>query len=335
MFPSSLWITFKSPWLLLCLLLIPVVVALYVWLERRRAARAARWASPALLPNMVAGSPGSKRYIPAAIFGLAVLFLLVGFARPQAKFRTAKDGATVVLMVDVSGSMGANDVKPSRLLAADDAITQFVKKLPSKYRAALVTFSNAITVKVPPTYDRTALLAALPKKTELEGTALGDALTEAVLVAQKAVGKSTPGHAHPPASILLVSDGGQNAGTVQPNAAAAKARKAGIAVSTVSVGTASGTVHQKIPYGTQGKTFPLVSQVPVDATTLKSVAKTSGGHFYAAHSATQLEQVYKQLGTKLVYADKYREITVDVTIGALVLILVAAGLSAYWFRRLV
>jgi Ca-activated chloride channel homolog len=333
--PSSWEITFKSPWLLLVLLLIPVCAGLYVWLEQRRAKRAARWASPALLPNMVSGSPGNKRFIPAAIFGVAVLFLLLGFARPQAKFRMAKDGATVVLMIDVSGSMGANDVKPTRLLAADTAITTFINKLPSKYRASLITFSNAIAVKVPPTYDRTSLLAALPKKTELEGTALGDALTEAVLVAQKAVGKSTPGHPHPPASILLVSDGGQNAGTVQPTAAAAKARKAGIAVSTVSVGTASGSVHQKIPYGTQGKTFPLVSQVPVDPTTLKSIAKASGGHFYAAHSATQLAQVYKQLGTKLVYTNKYREVTVDVTIGALVLILLAAGLSAFWFRRLV
>jgi Ca-activated chloride channel family protein len=334
--PSSLWITFKSPWLLLVLLAIPVGVALYAWLEKRRKQRASRWASPALLPNMVSGSPGNKRYIPAAIFGVAVLLLLLGFARPQAKFATTKNGATVVLMIDVSGSMAANDVKPSRLLAADAAITQFVNKLPSKYRASLITFSNGIAVKVPPTYDHQSLLASLPKKTELEGTALGDALSEAIVVAQKAVGPSKPGKPHPPASILLVSDGGQNAGRVQPAAAAAQAKKAAIAVSTVSLGTAAGVVHQKVPVaGTSGKTFPLVSQVPVDASALKTIAKDSGGHFYAAHSANQLTNVYKQLGTKLVKTKQEREVTVDVTIAALLLILVAAGLSAYWFRRLV
>jgi Ca-activated chloride channel family protein len=333
--PSSLWITFKSPWLLLFLLLIPVAIGVYAWLEQRRKERAARWASPALLPNMVSGSPGSLRYIPAAIFGVAVFLLLVGFARPQAKFPTTKNGATVVLMIDVSGSMAANDVKPSRLLAADSAIAQFLDKLPSKYRAALITFSNGIAVKVPPTYDHQSILNALPKKTELEGTALGDALSEAVVVAQKAVGPSKPGKPHAPASILLVSDGGQNAGRVQPTAAATQAKKAGIAVSTVSLGTAAGVVHQKVPLGTNGKSFPLVSQVPVDPSTLKSVAKASGGHFYAAHSANQLTNVYKQLGTKLVHTNQKREITVEVTIGALVLILVAAGLSAWWFRRLV
>ena len=333
--PTSFWIDFKSPWLLLFLLLIPVGVAVYVWLEQRRQERAARWASPALLPNMVSGAPGVKRYIPAAIFGAAVLLLLLGFARPQAKFSTTKNGATIVLMMDTSGSMAANDVKPTRLLAADAAITQFVNKLPSKYRVALITFSNGIAVKVPPTYDHQQILAALPKKTQLEGTALGDALSEGVIVAQKAVGPSKPGKPHAPASILMISDGGQNAGRVQPAAAAAQAKKAAIAVSTVSLGTAAGVVHQKVPLGTNGKTFPLVQQVPVDPSTLKTIAKDSGGHFYAAHSASQLSNVYKQLGTKLVKTNQVREVTVELTIGALVLILIAAGLSAYWFRRLV
>ena len=333
--PAAAWPEFKSPWLLLFLLLIPVGVAAYYWLEQRRKERAARWASPALLPNMLSGSPGGKRYIPAAIFGAAVLLLLLGFARPQAKFPTTRNGATVVLMIDNSGSMAANDVKPTRLLAADAAITQFVNKLPSKYRAALITFSNGIAVKVPPTYDHQSIIAALPKKTELEGTALGDALSEAVVVAQKAVGPSKPGKPHPPASILMVSDGGQNAGRVQPAAAAAQAKKAGIAVSTVSVGTAAGVVHQNVPSGANGKTFPLVSQVPVDPSTLKTIAKASNGHFYAAQSANELTNVYKQLGTKLVHTKQWREVTVDVTVAALVLILVGAGLSAYWFRRLV
>src|SRR5215475_10502950 len=179
---------FKSPWLLLFLLLVPIAIGLYVWLDRRRADRAARWASPALMPNMVEGTPGSRRYIPAILFAIALTLLLVGFARPEAKLTQAKDGATVVLMVDVSGSMAADDVKPTRLLAADSAIADFVKKVPSRYRISLITFSNHVAVRVPPTYERDSIVNALPKKTQLEGTALGEALAQAVNIAKKAVG---------------------------------------------------------------------------------------------------------------------------------------------------
>ncbi len=326
---------FKSPELLLFLLAVPLAVFAYARLEQRRARRAAQWSSPSLLANMVVGSPGRRRYIPSALFLLALTLLLVGFARPEARFTAAKDGATVVLMVDVSGSMGANDVKPTRLLAADAALTEFVKKLPSKYRVALITFSNHIALRVAPTYDRDTLIRGLPAKAELEGTALGDALSAALGVARKAVGPSRPGAPHPPATILLISDGGSNTGKVTPVQAASAARKAGIPVSTVALGTSHGQVHQLVPIGPGKKTFPLVQQAPVDPTTLKAVAAGSGGKFYAVHSSDQLAQVYKDLGSRLVYADQFREITAAVTAGALVLIIVGAVLSGLWFRRLV
>jgi Ca-activated chloride channel homolog len=328
-------VSFKSPLLLLLLLLLPVAIGVYLWIDGERAKKASRWSSPHLLPNMTSGSSGGLRYVPVAIFGVALVLLLVGFARPQAKFTEAKEGATVVLMVDTSGSMGANDVKPTRLLAADAALTQFMNKLPSKYRVALITFSSGIAVRVPPTYDRESVIKALPVKAQLDGTAMGDALAEAVVVAKKAVGPSKPGAPHPPATILLISDGGSNAGKTTPVQAATLAKKAAIPVSTVSLGTASGVVHQNVPLGKGTKTFPYVSQVPVDPTTLKQIAKTSGGTFFAAHSPSQLESVYKALGSRLVYSKQYREITVGVTLAAFVLILVAAGLSAFWFRRLV
>jgi Ca-activated chloride channel family protein len=261
-------VAFRSPVLLLVLLAVPVGVALYLWVDRSRARRAASWSSPALLPNMLVGRPGRKRYVPVALFGLALLLLLLGFARPEAKFRRAQNGATVVLLVDTSGSMAANDVRPSRLLAADAAITQFVQRLPSGYRASLLTFSTGIAVAVPPTDDHAALIHGLPKQTQLDGTAIGDALEEALLVAKKAVGPSKPGAPHPPATILLVSDGGQNAGAITPTAAATQARKAAIPVSTVAVGTATGAVHQQVPLGRGGRTFPLVQQVPVEPAVL-------------------------------------------------------------------
>jgi Ca-activated chloride channel homolog len=327
--------SFKSPWLLLCLLVVPLAIGAYLVLERQRAARAARWASPALLPNMVSGSPGRKRLVPAIIFAVALVLLLVGFARPEAKFKQAKDGATVVLMIDTSGSMAADDVKPSRLRAADQAITEFVQKLPSHYRASLITFSSGIAVKVPPTYDRNSLLRGLPVKAQLEGTALGEAISQAVKVAKKATAPPKPGQPHPPASILLISDGGNNAGQVTPVNAAKEARKAGIPISTVSLGTLNGSVKQQVPLGKGKKTFPLVTNVPVEPTTLKQVAAASGGRFYAAHSTNQLAGVYKDLHKHLIYSRQYREVTVLVTLAAFVLILAGAGLSIWWFRRLV
>lgn len=326
---------FKSPLLLLFLLVVPICVVAYLALDRQRARKAAAWSSPALMPNMVVGSPGRRRYIPVIIFGVALTLLLVGFARPEAKFNEAKDGATVVLMVDTSGSMGANDVKPTRLLAADAALTNFIKRLPSHYRAALITFSSGIAVRVPPTYDRDALIKALPTKAQLEGTALGDALDQAVHVAKKAVGPSKPGKPAPPATILLVSDGGNNSGRVTPAAAAAEARKAKIPVSTIALGTAAGVVHQNVPIGNGKQTFPFVQQVPVDPKLLKQVASASGGKFYSAGTAKGVDNVYKDLGSRLVYSKQFREITVGVTLAAFVLILAGAALSAWWFRRLV
>ena len=331
----AFFFSFKSPYLLLSLLLVPLAIFAYVLLERKRAARSATWSSPALLPNMVQGAPGSRRYLPAILFAIALTLLLVGFARPQAKFKEAKDGATVVLMIDTSGSMGANDVRPTRLLAADAAVTEFVTKLPSRYRASLITFSNGIAVKVPPTYDRQAVIKGLPTKPVLEGTALGDAISQAVKVARKAVGPSKPGSPHPPASILLISDGGNNTGRVTPGAAALQAKKAGVPVSTIALGTPAGQVHQNVPLGKGKQTFPLVQQVPVETKTLKQVATASGGRFYAVSTPAGLTSVYTELGKRLVYSKQFREITIGLTLAAFVLILAGAGLSAWWFRRLV
>lgn len=328
--------SFESPDLLFALFAVPVAILGYVLLDRRRARKAAAWSTPALVPNMVSGAPGRLRYIPAALFALALILLLVGFARPEARMKSAQDGATVVMLIDTSGSMAATDVKPTRLLAADAALTAFIKKLPSQYRGSVVTFSNGIAVKVPPTNNSAALIAGLPKTTEVSGTALGDAIVEAADVAEKAVGGVGKPGARPPASIVVVSDGAQNAGKTTPTAAAAAARKAGIPVSTVAVGTPAGQVNQAIPVGPGSKkTFPLVSQVPVDVTTLKAVAKGGGGTFSVAGSASQLDQVYKNLGSKLVYTRQLKQVTQYVAGGALVLMILGVGLSALWFGKLI
>jgi Ca-activated chloride channel family protein len=322
-------LSFGHPVLLLGLLLVPLAAYGWLRLERRRAESARAWSNPALLPNMLPADPGRRRYLPPALFLLALALFLVGFARPQATRTVPKEGATVVLALDVSGSMDAKDVRPTRLLAADAAIADFVKHLPSKYRAALVTFSNRPTVKVPPTYAHQLVTSALPTKAEPEATAIGDAVSTAALVAAKAVGTSKPGTSRPPAAVILLSDGLQNFGKLSPLAAAAQARKLGVPVYGVSIGTPDGVVNQKI--GSYTKT----THVPVAAGDLRAIAQATDARFYQAASPGELSQVYRDLGSRLAHERTKREITVWTTAGAIVLVVAGAVLSSLWFRRAV
>ncbi len=324
------YITFGAPDLLLFLVAIPLAGWAFIWLERRRARSAQSWTSPHLVPNLVPARPGLRRYVPFALFLVGLALLLVGFARPQADLRTVKEGATVVLAIDTSGSMASTDVKPSRIGAADAALTSFAEHLPSKYRLALVQFSSTPSVRMPPTYDHEAVVKVLPTKTQEQGTAIGDAIELAIKVAKTAVGPNKPGDPHPPAAILLLSDGTQNAGKVAYATAAAAARKADIPISTVALGTDHGSVSQ--PLG-QGATN--VQQVPVDPSALKQIASASGGRFYAATSADALEQVYKDMGSRLVTTRKAHEVTDRVTGAALALMVAGTLLSTLWFRRVI
>ena len=323
--------SFQHPVLLIALLIVPAAVAGWIWLERRRGERAAAWSSPALLPNMLTSKPGRCRFVPLVLFLVGLTLLLAGFARPEATLTVPREGATVVLALDASGSMAAKDVKPSRLAAADAAVAQFVKDLPSKYRISLVTFSSRPTVKVPPTYDHKLILQALPTKTELEGSAVADGAATAVLVASKAVGKSKPGAPHPPAAVLLVSDGAQNSGRLKPADAIAQARKLDVPVSTISLGTADGIVYQKLP----GSKYIEQHAVPAQPAQLRALAQGTNGRFFRATSATALKQVYKDLGSRLAHQHKKREITQWWALGAMGFILGGALISGVWFRRLV
>jgi Ca-activated chloride channel homolog len=322
-------VSFGSPWLLLFLLLVPLAIWGYVLLERHRARQAERWTSTALLPNMAPSSPGRRRYIPLVLFMIGLILLLAGFARPQAKINVPREGATVVLAMDISGSMDATDVKPSRLLAARSAALQFAKELPDKYRIALVTFSDHAAVRVPPTYDHAAITPALPLKAQREGTSLASGLKRAVDVAERATGKPEPGEAKPPSAVLLLSDGSQTVGRDDPAVSAVKARKLGIPIYTVSLGTDKGVVVRKIPGGQE------VTQVPPAPGALQDLSRITGGTFFEAHSAVQLQQVYKDLGSRLVKDEKKREITVAAAGAAVVFLIAGALLSGLWFRRIV
>lgn len=317
--------SFASPWLLLFLLAVPLAIWGYALLERRRVRKAGSWSSAMLMPNMVPASPGRRRYIPLALFLIGLILLLAGFARPEANINIPREGATVVLAIDVSGSMAAKDVKPTRLLAARAAARQFANDLPDKYKLALITFSSTAAVTVAETYDHDRVALALPTKSKRGGTNLAAAISKAITVAEHAVGPTAPGAA----AVLLLSDGNQTVGDIDPAVPSAKARKLGIKVSTVSVGTAKGVVVTKIPGGEE------VNQVPTAPAALKSIAQITGGQFSAAQTPEQLQQVYKDLDENLVKDKKRREITVAAAGAAVVFLLAGAVLSGLWFRRLV
>jgi Ca-activated chloride channel family protein len=321
-------VSFAAPLLLIFLLAVPAAVAGYLWLERRREARAAGWAAPSLLPNLVERPPSWRRHLPTALLLAGVALLLVGFARPRTSVSVKRQEATVVVVLDVSGSMAAKDAQPTRLRAARAAALQLVDKLPKGYRMALVTFSDHAAVVVPATHDLTAMRAAIARaKSGPQGTALAEAVSRAVDVGISVKGQ-TQAQRRPPAIVVLFSDGGQTAGRVTPAQAAAKAKKAGVPISTVVVGTADGVVLQPLKGG-----FTERIQVPAQPASLQSMATGSGGRFYSSLATVDAKAIYRDLGSRVGNQNKTVEVTAVAAGGGLVLMLTGAALSGLWFRR--
>lgn len=318
--------SFGSPVLLLALLAVPAAVAGYLWFERRRDSRAAPWATPALLPNMVARPAPWRRHLPTALVLAGVTLLLVGFARPHAQLTVSRQEATVVLVLDVSGSMAANDVQPSRLAGARTAALRFVDQLPHGYRASVITFSDHAAVVAPATYDLTQVRTAIEHaKSGPQGTALAEAVSRGVDVGLSVHGS---GNVRPPAVVVLFSDGGQTAGRMTPQQAAAKAKKAGIPVSTVLVGTPDGVVHQPLKGG-----YTEQIQVPAQPQVLQQIATGSGGRYYGGLGALDVKSTYADLGSRIGHKRKSVEVTSAAAGGGLVFLLAGAVLSGLWFRR--
>jgi Ca-activated chloride channel homolog len=320
-------VSFAAPILLLFLLAVPAAVAGYLWVERRRERRAASWAAPALLPNLVERPPSWRRHLPTALLLAGVALLLVGFARPRTTIKVKRQEATVVLVLDVSGSMAANDSQPTRLGAARAAALRFVDKLPTGYRMALVTFSDHAAVVVPATHDLTAMRAGIARaKSGPQGTALAEATWRAVDVGLSVKGQ-TNGR-RPPAIVVLFSDGGQTAGRVTIAQAETKAKKSGIPVSAVAVGTPDGVVFQALKGG-----FSERIQVPVQPASLQAISRGSGGRFYQGVATVDVNTIYRELGSRVGKQNKTIEVTAIAAGGGLVLMLTGAVLSGVWFRR--
>jgi Ca-activated chloride channel family protein len=320
--------SFGVPLLLLFLLAVPVAVALLVLLERYRSRRATAWAPAALLPNMTTKPKQLHRHLPTALTLLGVALLLVGFARPKATYHVKAQEATLVLVLDVSGSMAANDAQPTRFAAAKAVIQRFIANVPKGYRLSLVTFSDHVAVSAAPTRNMDAVSAALARAhTGPQGTALADAVARAVRVAALVKG-SVAGH-RPPAAVVVLSDGGQTAGRVSPEQAAAAALKAKIPVSTILVGTPDGVVQQKLKGG-----FTERIQVPAQPQSLEAIARGSGGRFTGGVAAVDVKGSYEELGSRTGRRKKTIEVSAAAAGGGLAFVLAGGLLSGLWFRRI-
>lgn len=317
--------TFLAPQWLWLFLAVAGFAAVYVLLQLRRKRYAARFTNVALLSSIAPRRPGWRRHVAFALLVLSLATLTVAMARPTKQVKVARDRATVMLVIDVSLSMGADDVTPTRIKAAQKAATEFVSLLPQRINVGLASFSGTVAVAVSPTTDRNKVQAAIRDLTLGPSTATGDAIAAAVGAVQN-FQKQLPAGGTPqtaPARIIMLSDGARTVGrSVVEGIQAAKTAK--IPVSTIAFGTPEGAIEL------EGVRQP----VPVDTDTMRAIASQTGGSFHAAASGGELRSIYANLGSQIGYTSARREVTAWLTgIGAL-LAFVAAGLSLMWVGRL-
>jgi Ca-activated chloride channel family protein len=333
--------TAQWPGLLWALLLVPVALAAYVFAQRRRAGYAVRFTNLDLLANVVARSPGWRRHVPPALYLLALTALLTSMARPQAFTMVPKEQATVMLVLDVSGSMNATDVQPTRMVAAQQSATTFVQELPEKLRVGVVSFASTAQTLVRPTTDRLAVYEAIATLHAEGATAMGDGIERALDVKRPPGGSGVvtqgvqpaPAPAVPPDSelplvVLLLSDGANTQGRTRPMDAAAHAKALGVPVYTIALGTDRGMVDVPNETG-QLQRVP----VPPDELTLQRIADVTGARFFAAPTDRDLKSIYRELGSKIGFVRERQEVTVLFAGAGLLFMVAGVALSLAWFSR--
>ncbi len=328
--------SFEWPWALAFLLVIPVLAAVYISMQRRRQHYALRYASVSLVQQAVGSGPGVKRHIPAVFYLLALTAMVIALARPEASIPTPTTTGTIILSIDVSGSMFAQDVEPNRMEATKEAARNFVETQPSGVKIGVVSFSDFGALVAPPDDDRKQALKSISRLRPQRGTNIGAGLAVALdaIYEDQADGEPivtneptpTPDEtlSAPPASIVLVSDGQSNTGA-DPLDLAEEAARNGIKIFTVGIGTPEGTVLQ-----IQGRnvfTF-------LDEATLKRMADLTGGRYFNAQDETDLREIYDDLSRERVIENKETEVTFAFAAIALVFSMMAGGLGLVWFNRL-
>jgi Ca-activated chloride channel family protein len=316
---------FLSPNYLWLLIAVAALAGAYVVLQARRKAYVARFSNVELLGSIAPRRPGWRRHLTFALLLIGLAVLSVGVARPSAAVKVPRENATVMLDIDVSLSMEATDVLPSRLTAAKDAGKEFVGLLPTRINLGLVSFGGQASLLVPPTTNRSAVRAAISKLNLQQSTAIGEAIFTS-LQAIQVFTRSTQsaGEKPPPARIVLLSDGTNTVGR-PVSAAITAAQQAHVQVSTIAFGTQDGTVT------IDGQT----QRVPADDQTLQEIANRTGGSFHTAHSEQELSSVYKNIGSQIGYTTKQRDISWRFMLTGLLCLFAAGGAAMLWAGRIV
>jgi Ca-activated chloride channel family protein len=314
--------TFVSPLWLLGLLLVPVALGAYL-LNRRRARRyAIRFPAVETLRIAALGTKATwRRHLPAVLALAAIGTLSVALARPHVSVEKPIDQASVVLIIDHSGSMAATDVQPTRLAAAQHAANVFIDQLPGSARVGVIGFSDSPDIVQGPVTNHGAARMAVAEQQAGGATATGDALELALQLLR--AGSAN----HPPAAIVLLSDGAANAG-LDVGTVARQAAHDKVPIYTVALGTPNGTLQNP-----QDPLAPPIA-VPPDPQLMQEIAQLSGGRAFNAQSADELSSIYRGLGKQIGSVAGKREVTAEFAIGGLVLLLLAAAGSIRWSGRL-
>ena len=317
--------SFAAPGFLAVLALVPLAAVLYVFADRRRRARSERFASPRLLPAVAPVQPGFRRHLPLVLYGVALTALAIALARPEATVAVPEERAAVVLATDISGSMQANDVAPTRMEAARLAALDFLDRAPRKLRVGAVAFNHRVRSISAPRAERPDTRAHIDRLSPSGGTATGEGLAAALGLLDR---KGAQDKQRPPAAIILLSDGASTTGR-DPIEVARRARKARIPIYTVALGTDGGTIQVQRRDGSF-----VTRPVPPDRDTMRRIASISRGSTFAASAGDELATVYKRLGSQVATHDERREITAGFAGGAAILLLLGGALSLRWFGRL-
>jgi len=299
--------SFGSPLCLLGLLLVPAVLAFLLVLRRRPSRHAVAFSNLEVLAAVVAPRAW-RRWVPVVLFLVALATAATATARPKARFTTAGRHSTIVLLVDVSGSMSAEDVKPTRLDAAAIAMKNFVDRLPKNVDVGLVQFSSEPEILQWPTARHNDVHDIIGYLLPQAGTAIGDGLAAAVSLF------------HGPGAIVLLSDGAQTRGRLTPLEGAERARERGVRVDTIALGTPDGELVEGGYY----------EPVPPDPSLMRAIARATGGHTFSASDSTTLSGIYTGLGTTLAPRTTTREVTSWFAVAAGGLLLAALALASLW-----
>jgi Ca-activated chloride channel family protein len=313
--------TFLEPQRLWWLLLVVVLVAAYVFAQTRRREYTMRFTNLALLDQVAPHRPDVRRHVPAVLFTVTIGVLIASMALPAMPVQQPRERATIMVAVDVSLSMAANDIDPNRLEAAKKSAQGFVETLPDRFNVGLVAFSSTATVVSSPTHDHQAVIGSIENLQLGPGTAIG----EGVFASLESISSfdEDADVDPPPSAIVLLSDGENTSGRDISQAVAVAAEQE-VPVSTIAFGTGAAMIE------IDGYQVP----ADIDKEALRGLASDTGGHFYEAESETELDEVYEDIGSSLGTELVHEEIVTRFVLAAIVLAMATAVTSLLWFQRL-